>query len=242
MHPVNPNLDRHDELLAPLMVGSGLDGQTLTNIYIGVQVDAEGVVDPTTVTPIRGLHTCETTLHDLVAGVSGKLSLNGLKRKLSVLIENQVEEFLPTVGASGQAVFETYDAVGGQIITSTPAAIEFDNVRINTDPETYVRTRSSITVLKGGHYEVEARITLDTDGNTRTSSAIAIFRNSVEEPGSRAFGYNRNAANGWATLNVRVILPDVQPGDTFEVRAESVAGGDLVTEPHGSSVSLRRLL
>jgi len=241
MNIFNPNLDRHDALQAPIIVGTGIDGKTLQNIYIGVQVDASGVIDPNTATPIRGLHTCETVLYDLTTGVSGRLTLNGLKRKLSIFIENQIEEFIPTVKASGQAIFEAYDSTGGQVISNVISAIRFNNVRVNTDPSEYTRTQTSITVLNGGLFEVDARVTLNNPTATRTTSIMAIFRNGVEEPGSRAFGYHRNTANGEASLNTRIVLAAVQPGDTFDIRAVIMTGSNLTTVADASSVSVRKL-
>jgi hypothetical protein len=191
-------------------------------------------------------------MHDPTTGGSGTICFDGLRERLafewqSGRLKSKVTQFLTTVSASGQAIFEAYDSAGNQTtLTAFPGnAVRFNRVRVNTDPDNYsISNQSDLTVSTPGTYEVESRVTLNNfgEGNARTSSVIAIYRNGVEEPGSRSYGYHRMPGNGFNTLSVRIVLTDVQAGDTFTTMMLQVAGaGPIRTVAHGSSVSVRKL-
>lgn len=148
------------------------------------------------------------------------------------------------IGAQFSGFLAASTAIPGAALTPMP----IDALDFAFDPTVYAHPlgSSDVTILESGRYQVVAQASIDnTAGASRTSSAGALFVDSgggfVLVPGSIAFGYHRNAANGEGTLPVSKII-DLEAGDVLRFAAVRIAGaGPLAYIGGGCRLSITQV-
>jgi hypothetical protein len=134
----------------------------------------------------------------------------------------------------------------------TPVATWIDvplNVErvIDTTHFTHSENSAEVTINTAGRYELSARVsTFLPSANSRTTTQMRISLSPLgagfaEVPGSFAYTYNRNNANGFGTMNVNVIL-DLVATDIIKMQAIAITGdGNTSIASQATSLVIKKV-
>ncbi len=122
--------------------------------------------------------------------------------------------------APPKEIFHAHNNTTTQVLTAT-----FVTAIIGTDVESdasFSNTNGEVTVNKTGRFTVHYEIGADTTG-ARSTMECVLQVNTVNVPGSFAYGYHRNSASGENTAACTSVV-NLTSGDVVRVQIREVAG------------------
>ena len=141
---------------------------------------------------------------------------------------------------SGTEWFSGYDSVGGASSTGAWVDVPLDSEHIKDAAFTHTGSSAEVTVDETFTYQIAADVSLGGATN-RTSGEMRILRNGTEIPGTRAFTYNRNAANNEDTASVALAIP-LTASDVIKVQFRELAGtGPVTLLANGSRLTIAKI-
>ncbi len=135
--------------------------------------------------------------------------------------------------APPKEIFHAHNNTTTQVLTTT-----FVTAIIGTDIESdasFSNTNGEVTVNKTGRFTVHYEIGADSTG-ARSSMECVLQVNTVNVPGSFAYGYHRNTANGENTAACTSVV-DLTSGDVVRVQIREIAG-TVVTLANASRLTI----
>jgi len=103
-----------------------------------------------------------------------------------------------------------YDSAGGQTVPTSWTDMTFDNTTRKDDLYTFTPGNAEITLGMAGIYLIEADCGANVSDNTRSHSNWRLMADDgsgyAEIPGSRAYAYHRNSADGYDSIAIHVYV------------------------------------
>lgn len=143
------------------------------------------------------------------------------------------------IGSSSAVMFDVYDNVGGQTVTSGTITLNLDTIRQNSGE--FSLAADEITVSTTDTLMILFRVTTNVTTSNRSVSKCWLEKDGgggyVIVDGSYGYMYNRQSPEGENTATVQLML-DISTGDKFRIRINRDNGdATIATKVDASGIS-----
>lgn len=139
--------------------------------------------------------------------------------------------------------FSGYDSIGLTSVSTSWVDIPLNSEHVKDTGFTHTGSSAEVEVGEDFTYLIAGRVSLGGVTN-RTSSETRLVRDTgsgyVEVPGTRCYGYHRNAASDEDTASFDLALP-MNAGDKIKLQSRRIAGENLTTMANGSGLVIGRV-